>query len=84
MGKAEEELEIAEAAAAPTIATVIDEAPKRKVKILVCACQDCVHWELGLDENGNGFLLCKSCGLEVPGTFTHDEHDNLKYVDHER
>lgn len=57
---------------------------KRPVKLLVCKCEDCAHWEIGKDEHGKGFILCKTCGLELPATITVDDHHMLHYKEHER
>jgi Fe2+ or Zn2+ uptake regulation protein len=32
------------------------------VKILVCECKDCTHWEIVKDASDRVHLLCKSCG----------------------
>lgn len=51
-----------------------------KVKLLVCGCGDCTHWEIGPD-----FIICKTCGLRVDGVVvTAPAHEALRWEDHER
>jgi hypothetical protein len=52
---------------------------KGKVKLLVCKCKDCTHWEIGED-----FILCKTCGLELPAKVVVDDHDGFHWQEHER
>ncbi len=71
MGKAEEELEVA-------------QKQKQPVKLLACTCGDCLHWELGIDELGNQFILCKTCSHQFPAQIVVDEHEKLQWQNHER
>lgn len=56
---------------------------KRKVELLICKCEDCTHWEI-VKEGEKTSILCKTCGLEVPITFTFDEHSQIHWAEHER
>jgi len=60
------------------------EKPKKKVELLMCRCFGCSHWEIGR-EGERRFLLCKTCGLEVPIIHLKlDDHHMLHYQEHER
>jgi hypothetical protein len=60
------------------------EKPKKKVELLMCRCAGCSHWEIGR-VGERRFLLCKTCGLEVPIIhFKVDDHHMLHYQEHER
>jgi len=52
---------------------------KKEVELLVCKCKSCTHWEIGKD-----FILCKTCGLEIPAKITVDDHHMLHWAKHER
>ena len=56
-------------------------APEKvQVPLLICKCQDCTHWEIGKD-----FILCKTCGLQIPATVTVDDsHHMLHWENHTR
>ena len=52
----------------------------KKVELLICKCKDCTHWEIGRD-----FILCKTCGLNLPAKVTVDDsHHMLHWAQHER
>jgi len=52
---------------------------KKQVELLVCKCKDCTHWEIG-----RHFILCKTCGLELPAKIAVDDHHMLHWQKHER
>lgn len=63
------------------------------VELLVCKCEQCTHWEIGIDKLQRGFLLCKSCGLTLPMDIARDgvttamvldDHHMLHWAKHER
>lgn len=63
------------------------EAVKGKVKLLVCKCEACTTWEIGHrgEKRHHLFLLCKTCGLEIPiKQFEIDDHNMLHWNEHER
>ena len=52
----------------------------KKVELLICKCKDCTHWEIGRD-----FILCKTCGLNLPAkVVVDDSHHMLHWKLHER
>ena len=59
------------------------ETTKRPVKLLICKCQDCTHWEV-VNDNSVHTLLCKTCGLEIPVTIHIPAHSEVHWADHER
>jgi hypothetical protein len=36
------------------------------VDLLVCKCRSCTHWEIGKRADGSQFILCRTCGVELP------------------
>lgn len=60
-------------------------ATTKSVELLICKCEDCTHWELGRTADGAQFILCKTCGLELPIKFEIDDsHHMLHWAQHER
>ena len=45
------------------------------MKILICKCNSCTHWEIGED-----FILCKTCNLKVPAKILVDLHDSVTHL----
>jgi hypothetical protein len=54
-------------------------AASTEVELLVCKCKSCTHWEIGKD-----FILCKTCGLQLPAKISVDDHHMLHWQKHAR
>jgi len=49
------------------------------MEFLHCKCDSCTHWELAR-ENGEIFLVCKTCDLLLPVVFGVDDHEMLHWT----
>jgi ribosomal protein S27E len=54
-----------------------------KLLKLVCRCGTCKHWEIiyagGTLEVHDNYIVCMSCGVEIPCTFYMDPHASLHW-----
>ena len=53
------------------------------VHFLVCKCANSTHWRVGRDGETH-FLLCDSCGYEIPVKIALPDHSEIHWRNHER